>query len=134
MWDWAKDVGDELGKYFYAESKSFYVEDETEFYRLHVPHSFYDYSGFGGSGLRLHAGPFMTYDKSHPDMRINCAQMFHTGWWFKTCVRNANLNGKYYPGGYAVPENYTRAVDGIFWRNIPKSLKQVEMKLKRNIN
>ena len=132
MWDWDMlGTGAGLGKYFYAESDSFYIGNETEFYRLHVPNGFYDYSGFGGSGLRVHAGPFMTFDKRHPDMRSNCAQQFHTGWWFKTCVRNANLNGKYYQGGYAFPENRTRALDGIFWRNIPRSLKKVEMKIKR---
>ena len=130
MWDWAV-TGEGFGRHIYADSNYFYVDGETEFYRLHVPLGFYDYSGFGGSGLRVHAGPFMTYDKRHHDMRNNCAMMFHTGWWFKTCVRNANLNGKYYPGGYVVPENHTRAIDGIFWRNIPRSPKKVEMKLKR---
>ena len=132
MWDWAEPgAGGGLGKHYFAESNFFFLDNETEFYRMHVPNNFYDFAGFGGSGLRVHAGPFTTYDKCHPDMRTNCAQMFHTGWWFKTCVRNANLNGKYYRQGYAFPENSTRALDGVFWRNIPRSLMKVEMKLKK---
>ena len=132
MWDWEPAGTDNgLGNHYFAHSNLFSVGNETEYYRMHVPNNFYDYDGFGGSGLRVHAGPFMTYDKHHPDMRTNCAQLFHTGWWFKTCVRNANLNGKYYLHGYASPKNHTRPSDGIFWRNIPRSLRKVEMKLKR---
>ncbi|KAL5006658.1 hypothetical protein ScPMuIL_015464 [Solemya velum] len=127
MWDWDGKVGN----HYFSESQYFFLDNETSFYQLHVPNDYHLYTGFGGSGLRLHAGPFMTYDVQVPSMRENCAEKFHSGWWFSTCVRNANFNGKYYDKGYADPENRTRKNDDIYWPNIKQSLRKVVMKLKR---
>ncbi|KAK3101516.1 hypothetical protein FSP39_004140 [Pinctada imbricata] len=135
MWDWKltfKTSANALdSNYFYAESSYFRVGNESEYFKLHVPESFFAYSGYSGSGLRVHSGPFMTYDVAIPRMRENCAVKFHCGWWFTTCVRNANLNGRYYSGGYKNKTTRTRAKDDIYWPNIPQSLKKVQMRIAR---
>lgn len=125
MWDWA-------GEYYYAESNFVYVGSESDYYTLYAPDDYYAYSGFGGSGLRVHRGPFMTYDHQDPSMiSDNCARRFHCGWWFTTCVRNANLNGRYYPGGYENISTKSRNIDDIYWHSVEQSLKKVVMRLYR---
>ena len=135
MWDWKifrkNEVNELDSNYFFAESNYFAVGNETDFYKLQVPEDFYAYRGYSGSGLRVHSGPFMTHDIAIPNMRENCAVKFHCGWWFTTCVRNANLNGRYYRGGYLNKTTRTRAKDDIYWPNIPQSLKKVQMKVAR---
>lgn len=138
MWDWPKPGNDVTGKphvprYFFAESRYMVVANESHRYELKVPDDYFAYTGFGGSGLRIHAGPFLTKDvKILPEaMRQNCAQKFHSGWWFKTCVRNANFNGRYYKGGYADSSKKQRARDDIYWPNIDQSLQKVVMKIGR---
>ncbi|KAK3596791.1 hypothetical protein CHS0354_036629 [Potamilus streckersoni] len=131
MWDWDTRFPLSLGNHYFAESADVFIGDEESAYFLHVPAGFYAYSGHSGSGLRVHSGPFMTFDKGPSGTRENCADLFHCGWWFSTCVRNANLNGRYYQMGYENVESKTRAVDDVFWLNIPRSLKKVEMKLLR---
>ncbi|XP_064601073.1 fibrinogen-like protein 1 [Liolophura sinensis] len=125
MWDWA-------GEYYYAESNFVYVSGESEYYTLYAPDNYYAYSGFGGSGLRVHRGSFMTFDHQDPSMiSDNCAQKFHCGWWFTTCVRNANLNGRYYSGGYENISTKSRNIDDIYWHSVEQSLKKVVMRLYR---
>ena len=133
MWDW-RDVSDpqDVSRYYFSESAYFRVDNESMFYQLHVPEDYYEYRGFGGSGLRVHAGSFVTWDKMPPEMRVNCAVQFHCGWWFSTCVRNANFNGRYYKGGYKDPQKRIRAPDDIYWPNIDQSLRKVILKLQRN--
>ncbi|KAL3843135.1 hypothetical protein ACJMK2_021087 [Sinanodonta woodiana] len=131
MWDWDTRFPLSLGNHYFAESTDVFIGDEESAYFLHVPAGFYAYSGHSGSGLRVHSGPFMTFDKIPYGTKENCADLFHCGWWFSTCVRNANLNGRYYQMGYENVESKTRAVDDVFWINIPRSLKKVEMKLLR---
>nr|KAG5687457.1 hypothetical protein BaRGS_030359 [Batillaria attramentaria] len=136
MWDWPRvgSQGKQLPpRYFFAESSYFFVDNETYRYELHVPNDYFAFTGFGGSGLRVHAGPFLTKDvEDLPEgMRQNCARKFHCGWWFTTCVRNANFNGRYYKGGYADVKKKRRARDDIYWPNIDQSLQRVVMKLGR---
>ncbi len=56
---------------------------------------------------------------------------FHCGWWFTSCVTNANLNGRYYAGGYVTPGTRERARDDMHWPNVNQSLKRTTIKLKR---
>ena len=122
-----------VSRYYFAESSYFFIDNETFRYEMHVPNDYFAYTGFGGSGLRIHAGPFLTKDvESLPEgMRENCAEKFHCGWWFTTCVRNANFNGRYYKGGYANVKKKRRARDDIYWPNIDQSLYRVVMKVGR---
>ncbi|GAB1608070.1 angiopoietin-related protein 1-like [Argonauta hians] len=145
MWDWSGTVpqggggggglssSQQTGKYFEGGSSFFYIEDEKNFYRLRVPEDFYAYQnqGPGSSGLRLHIGPFTTYDRQSRQLPENCAVKFHCGWWFRTCVRNSNLNGRYYHGGYSFPRNKTRSRDDIYWYSVGQSLRRCVMKLHR---
>ncbi|XP_076471121.1 uncharacterized protein LOC143301015 [Babylonia areolata] len=136
MWEWPRAVSESKrpqSRYYFAESRYFYVDSEAERYKLHVPNDYFAYTGFGGSGLRVHTGPFLTKDVEDlpAGMRKNCAQTFHCGWWFTTCVRNANFNGRYYKGGYANVTAKRRARDDIYWPNIDQSLYRVVMKVGR---
>ena len=137
MWEWPRVVSPQsqepVSRYYFAESSYFFIDNETFRYEMHVPNDYFAYTGFGGSGLRIHAGPFLTKDvESLPEgMRENCAEKFHCGWWFTTCVRNANFNGRYYKGGYANVKKKRRARDDIYWPNIDQSLYRVVMKVGR---
>lgn len=131
MWDWEQTTEYPDGNHYYTESSSFRLDNETHFYSLSVPDDYYAYSGYGGSGLRVHSGPFITHDVQPDIIRGNCAEKFHCGWWFSTCVRNANLNGKYYIDGYSSVSDRQRAIDDIYWPNIAQSLRKVVMKISR---
>ncbi|XP_067655340.1 fibrinogen-like protein 1 [Haliotis asinina] len=132
MWDWPDPSKEEdVSTHYFSQSSYFRVDNETSHYRLHVPQDYFSYTGFGGSGLRVHAGPFLTYDHVTPRMRGNCAVKFHCGWWFSTCVRNANFNGRYYKGGYENVNSRTRSRDDIYWPNIEQSLQSTTLKLQR---
>jgi hypothetical protein len=132
MWDWTTLANGNIGRHYRSESNYFRIENESNWYTLHVPEAYTDYSGYyGGSGLRLHKGPFVTFDVTPPSLRENCAEKFHCGWWFSTCVRNVNVNGRYYVGGYANVTTRKRERDDIFWQNIRQSLRQVVLKVGR---
>ena len=51
------------GNEYTAQASEFRVANEEDHYRLFVPGSYGAYSGFGGSGLRVHRGPFCTRDR-----------------------------------------------------------------------
>lgn len=129
MWDWRKDT-DKIGNYYFSETDYFYIDNENHSYKLHVPQDYFAYRGFGGSGLRVHAGPFMTFDRSGSKTR-NCARKYHSGFWFKTCVRNANLNGQYYDNSFENITTRLRPEDDIYWPNVGQPLQRVVMKIQR---
>lgn len=64
----------------------------------------------------------------------NCAIKFHCGWWFRTCVRNSNLNGRYYQGGYKIAKNNTRSHDDIYWYSVEQSIRRTVMKIHKISN
>ncbi|XP_073814327.1 ficolin-1-like [Musca autumnalis] len=123
-------------KWGYSHYKSFYVEAESDKYRLRVR----DYLGSnGGHSLtgQHNDEQFSTYDQDNDkNPSEKCASLFPGGWWHFTCDPNAqwdysNLNGFYYKTG-AVPNDELGT--GITWRTfngINKSLKYVAMKIRR---
>lgn len=106
----------------YAEYNNFAIGDEHSLYSLTVS----GYKGTAGNALGSHNSmPFSTFDKDNDDARRNCAQRFHGGWWFKSCL-SSNLNGEY-------KGNVETHGPGIVWlkgklRRV--SLKFSEMKLR----
>ena len=86
------------GKDYFAEYSPFYVDDETNYFRLHVS----NYSGTAGDALLTlnHQGfgsksdgmAFSTIDNDHDATNSNCAFLFDSGWWFNNCF-GGNLNG-----------------------------------------
>ena len=115
-------------RWFYAEYSTFYVEDETSQYRLHVS----NYSGDAGDSLSYHTGSmFSTIDKNNDVSDVVCATLCHGAWWYRECFQS-NLNGRYYHGGaYTTSRGWG---DGIVWRTLRQtyfySLKYVVMKVK----
>lgn len=71
---------------------------------------------------------FTTYDSDNDEGEYadNCAMAWHGAWWYKVC-HNSNLNGRY-------KFDSAEGADGVtwlYWRNEHRSLKRVEMKIKR---
>lgn len=50
--------------------------------------------------------PFTTMDRDNDDFFLNCANIFNSGWWFKSC-HTANLNGL----------SNVQSHNGITWKN-----------------
>lgn len=89
-----------------------------------------DFSGTCGDSLVYHNGSqFSTFDQDG-DMATNCAKTAKAGWWFNHCY-NSNLNGPYNQHG---PVSYPleRGITWVTCWEHTYSLKQVEMKVKRN--
>ncbi|KAL7648014.1 UNVERIFIED_CONTAM: hypothetical protein RMT77_001630 [Armadillidium vulgare] len=95
------ELGDFANKKAHAHYKRFYVEGESQGYRLHVN----GYSGNAGDSLSTDKEYdnftadgmlFSTYDEDHDtSAEINCSSFWNIGgWWFNRCSW-ANLNGPY---------------------------------------
>lgn len=99
----------------FAEYSQFRVASERLRYTLTVG----GYSGNAGNALRFSKSydhnhrAFTTLDRDHDRYPSgNCAAYYSSGWWFDACMA-ANLNGRYYPGGYKGIR------DGIYWGTWP---------------
>ena len=71
---------------------------------------------------------FSTPDDDNDDVDEHCAAVFQSGWWFKTCQPEANLNGVY-SATASVPQ-----FRGLQWqgkRDDTISLKGCEMKIRK---
>ncbi|XP_069372443.1 angiopoietin-4-like [Paralichthys olivaceus] len=87
---------------------SFRTENEDNQYRLHV-------SGFSGSAEDSFGWYHDQQGFSTPDTGNICAEISHSGWWFRQCFY-ANLNGVYYKGGrYTLKAQNLLGPDGIVW-------------------
>eukprot|EP00079_Xenopus_tropicalis_P010599 XP_002935615.1 PREDICTED: angiopoietin-related protein 5 [Xenopus tropicalis] len=135
----------EDGTLAYASYDSFWLEDESNQFIMHVGR----YSGTAGDALRgfkkednQNAMPFSTFDadndRCNPSCTVNgksinsCSLLNNrSGWWFSQCGL-ANLNGVH---------KVTRLVDiaGIHWNTWKEDkenvkIKSVSMKIKRTYN
>ncbi|XP_034456196.1 fibrinogen C domain-containing protein 1-like [Hippoglossus hippoglossus] len=87
---------------------SFRTENEENQYRLHV-------SGFSGTAEDSFGWYHDHQGFSTPDTGNICAEISHSGWWFRQCFY-ANLNGVYYKGGrYTLKAQNLLGPDGIVW-------------------
>ncbi|KAG7514461.1 hypothetical protein JOB18_034240 [Solea senegalensis] len=81
-----------------------------------------------GDSFADHDGmKFSTFDKDQDrDVGLNCAEVYHGGWWYNGC-HAANPNGGYYPGGTSP---YGIGINWKTWRGFQYSLKSIEMKIR----
>ena len=112
------------GSKAYAEYRTFYINGESDNYRLHIS----SYSGTAGDSLSYHNGmQFSTRDRDNDkNGGINCASVYHGGWWHSSC-HYSNLNGKYLNGLHNTPWH------GVIWHHFnghSNSLKKTEMKVR----
>ncbi|XP_033830856.2 fibrinogen-like protein 1 [Periophthalmus magnuspinnatus] len=92
----------------HALYQDFKIEDEQSRFRLHV-------SGFSGSISDSFGWYHDGQDFGTPDTGDLCAEVCHSGWWFRQCYQ-ANLNGVYYQGGlYSLRAQNLLSPDGLVW-------------------
>uniref|UniRef100_A0A3B4G8H0 Angiopoietin like 6 n=1 Tax=Pundamilia nyererei TaxID=303518 RepID=A0A3B4G8H0_9CICH len=109
----------------FAEYDSFYVEPESDWYRLRLGL----YHGNAGDSLSWHSNKaFTTLDRDKDSYGGNCAHYQKGGWWYHMCA-HSNLNGVWYRGGHY----RSRYQDGVYWAEFhggSYSLKRVCMMIK----
>uniref|UniRef100_A0A8C6T4E2 Fibrinogen C-terminal domain-containing protein n=1 Tax=Neogobius melanostomus TaxID=47308 RepID=A0A8C6T4E2_9GOBI len=92
----------------HALYEQFSIESEQGRFRLHV-------SGFSGSVSDSFGWYHDGQDFGTPDSGHLCAEVCHSGWWFRHCYQ-ANLNGVYYQGGlYSLRAQNLLGPDGLVW-------------------
>ena len=88
------DLEDFDGNKVFAEYEVFYVDGESDNYRVHVSL----YSGSAGDSFLVHNGmQLSTKDRDHDKSSGQCAVSYHGAWWYNNC-HVSNLNGKYLNG------------------------------------
>ncbi|KAK2836258.1 hypothetical protein Q7C36_014127 [Tachysurus vachellii] len=113
------------GRQVFAEYDSFYIEPESDWYRLRLG----SYQGTAGDSLSWHSNKaFTTLDRDKDAYTGNCAHYQKGGWWYHMCA-HSNLNGVWYRGGHY----RSRYQDGVYWAEFhggSYSLKKVTMMVK----
>ena len=91
---------------------------------------FYENTFLAGDSLNYHNNQqFSTKDRDNDKWSDGqCAQDHHGAWWYRHC-HISNLNGEYLRNGVL---NNRRGVTWNHWKNNYYSMKQAEMKIKRN--
>ena len=115
------DLEDFDGNKVFAEYEVFYVDGESDNYKVHVS----SYSGSAGDSFSDANGmPFNTKDRDHTDnWDPDFPSIFHGAWWYGD-YHNSNLNGQYH--------NYLHG-RGVLWKTFNgmyHSLKKTEMKVR----
>ncbi|GIX88378.1 techylectin-5A, partial [Caerostris extrusa] len=110
------------GEKRYAFYATFWIDDESHNYTLHIQ----DYHGDAGDSMieRHNSQKFSTKDR---DNEGKCANSYKGGWWYSSC-HHANLNGVYLKG-----RNATSSSDGVSWytfRRFGESMDTTEMKIR----
>jgi len=111
---------DNEGEKYLAEYAYFSIRGESNNYALS---SLGQFRGNTGDSLTYHLGQqFSTKDRDNDNSDVNCAELSHGGWWYKSC-QNSNLNGEW--GSISTGQ-------GINWATLTgynQSLKAVTMML-----
>ncbi|XP_055057067.2 angiopoietin-related protein 1b [Misgurnus anguillicaudatus] len=119
------ELKDWMDKKVYAAYSSFYLEPESQSYRLRLGL----YQGNAGDSLTSHNGKqFTTLDHDKDAFIGNCADFHKGGWWYNACGQT-NLNGVWYSGGVY----RSKFQDGIFWADYGGgfySMKSVRMMIR----
>ncbi|GIY71509.1 techylectin-5A [Caerostris darwini] len=110
------------GEKRYAFYDTFWIDDESHNYTLHIQ----DYHGDAGDSMteRHNNQKFSTKDR---DNEGKCVNSYKGGWWYSSC-HHANLNGVYLKG-----RNATSSSDGVSWytfRKFGESMDTTEMKIR----
>ncbi|XP_063443139.1 angiopoietin-related protein 7-like isoform X2 [Mytilus trossulus] len=107
----------------YAEYDTFFIGNETTYYKLTIGDSILSPSR---ERRTINGMAFSTFDSDNDNDTLNCALDYeHAGWWFNGCT-DTNLNGIYYNGGVVNK-------DGMYWKawyGSDYSLKTVAMKIR----
>nr|XP_022301973.1 techylectin-5A-like [Crassostrea virginica] len=106
----------------YALYKKFYIDDETNGYRLHLE----GYEGTAGDSLMSRHGGHQFHTKDRDD-GSRCAQRYTGAWWYNAC-HESNLNGLYLNGSH---RSYADGSEWYAWHGYHFSLKSTEMKIRR---
>ncbi|KAJ8362776.1 hypothetical protein SKAU_G00116070 [Synaphobranchus kaupii] len=121
------DMEDFEGGSVHAEYTSFYIEPESDGYRLRLGNYI---DGGAGDSLTYQSGrKFSTFDNDQDNFDTNCAVTYHGGFWFNGCFQ-ANPNGLYTWG--PTPE----AIGVIWktWKGFNYSLKSITMKIRPRLH
>ncbi|GIY82036.1 techylectin-5A [Caerostris darwini] len=112
------------GEKRYALYDTFWIDDESHNYTLHIQ----DYSGEAGDSMisEHNNHKFSTKDQDNDTHRDNCAQSFKGGWWYNSC-HDSNLNGLYLRG---VHESHSDGVNWSSFRGYKEALDTTEMKIR----
>ena len=117
------DLEDFDGNKVFAEYKVFYVDGESDNYKVHVS----SYSGSAGDSFLIHNGmQFSTKDRDHDKNSGQCAVLHQGAWWYEKC-HASNLNGKYLNGPH---KSYANGVNWYRFKGHYYSLMKTEMKVR----
>ena len=110
------------GETSYATYSNFTVGNEAAKYQLSVV----GYNGLAGDSFIPHTGmKFTTKDQDNDPYKLNCADVYHGGWWYMDGCHQSNLNGEF---------GNTNRGEGIVWyswKGHYESLTMSEMKIRR---
>lgn len=110
----------------YAEYEDFSIGSADVDFPLHIS----GYSGDAGDGMVAHHDlntmRFSTIDRDNDARADACTRVCHGAWWYNDCTF-ANPNGRYILDGRVSYEG----IYWFYWKNDYRSLKTVEMKIRR---
>ncbi|OCT73835.1 hypothetical protein XELAEV_18032799mg [Xenopus laevis] len=92
-WELRVDLRDFDNINYYAKYSSFRVLSESNNYALIIGK--YVAGDAGDSMIYSNTSKFTTKDRDNDVYDLNCANIDHGAWWYKSCY-NANLNGLYH--------------------------------------
>ncbi|XP_015927340.2 techylectin-5A isoform X1 [Parasteatoda tepidariorum] len=117
------DLSDHQNNSRYAFYDQFWIDNESQFYKLHI----YDFSGDAGDSLaRAHGNQqFSTIDRDNDNSTRLCANEHKGGWWYADCA-DSNLNGLY----KNLSEKNSEGIVWRTWKGMTEPLKFVEMKVR----
>ena len=117
------DLEDVSGNKVFAEYKVFYIDGESDNYKVHVT----TYSGTAGDSFSGTNGmQFSTKDRDNDIYNGNCATQFHGAWWYSNC-HASNLNGKYLHG---LHKSHADGINWLTFKGHYYSLKSTEIKVR----
>ncbi|GIX88384.1 techylectin-5A [Caerostris extrusa] len=108
----------------YALYETFWIDDESHKYTLHIR----EYSGDAGDSMisQHNNMTFSTKDQDNDNQKEHCAEKYKGGWWYNSC-HFSNLNGLYHRGMH---ESFADGVNWHHWRGYNESLDFTEMKIR----
>ena len=115
------DMRDKDDNSAYASYSTFYIDNSTTDYTLHVS----GYNGTAGDSLAYHNLVKLSTKDNDNDLLTggNCANFVTGAWWYKHCY-NSNLNGLY---GFDTDSG----IIWYYWKGWEYSLSYTEMKVRR---